>query len=70
MKELVLKVDGMVCSGCENRIKRALDASLGLKDVKASYEEGSVVITLDKDIDKKSIIEKIEEIGFEVLEDE
>ncbi len=70
MKELVLKVDGMVCSGCENRIKRALDASLGLKDVKASHEEGSVVITLDKDIDKRSIIEKIEEIGFEVLEDE
>ena len=66
MKELVFKVEGMMCGGCENRVKNALEALDGVESVIASHEEGTVKVTLNKEVDEKIIKEKIEDIGYEV----
>ncbi len=67
MKELELKVNGMVCNGCENRVKNALETIEGVKEVIANHNDGTVKVTLKEDIDVKVIEQKIEDIGFEVV---
>lgn len=67
MKEIKLKVEGMVCGGCENRVKNTLKDMPEVEEVVASHVEGTVVITLNKDVDLEILKEKIEDLGFEVL---
>ena len=70
MKELEMKVKGMVCGGCENRVQNALKTIDGIEKVVANHNTGIVSITVKEDIDKKVIEEKIEDIGFEVVKED
>ena len=69
MKELKLKVSGMVCGGCENRVKTALSEINGVESVDANYNTGIVTITSKEDIDVSKIKERIIDIGFEIVEE-
>ncbi len=66
MKELIFNVEGMVCNGCENRVQNALKTIDGVEEVIANHENGTVKVTLNKEVDENTIKEKIEDIGFEV----
>ena len=66
MKELVFNVEGMVCNGCENRVQNALKTIDGVEDVVANHENGTVTVTLNKEVSEDVIKEKIEDIGFDV----
>lgn len=66
MKELTIKVKGMVCKGCENRVQNALKTIEGITQVEADYTKETVKITASNEISEKTIAEKIEDIGFEV----
>lgn len=66
MKETIIKVQGMACGGCENRIQNALKNVEGIENVVANHKEGTVTITANE-IDINSIKEKIEDLGFIVL---
>lgn len=68
MKELIIKVEGMVCGGCENRIQNALKTIDGVKIVVADHKKGIVTINLKENIEKQIIKEKIEDLGFYVKE--
>lgn len=68
MKEIILNVDGMMCSGCENRIQNVLKTIGSVKEVKASHEEKKVVVTLKQEVEESVIKEKIKDLGFEVIE--
>lgn len=70
MKELELKVEGMVCGGCENRVKNALSLIDGIESVEASHKTGMVELKLNKDVERKLIEEKIENLGFEVVKED
>lgn len=66
MKEIILKVQGMACEGCENRIQKALKNMEGIENIVASHKEATVIVKANEiDIDK--IKEKIEDLGFTVL---
>lgn len=67
MKETIIKVQGMMCGGCENRVKNALKELAGVENVEASFEEGTVKVIINKEISIDIIKEKIEDIGFEVV---
>ena len=69
MKEINIKVDGMVCNGCENRVQNALKTIEGIEEVKANYKDGTVKVTVKNEISENVIKEKIEDIGFEIKED-
>ncbi len=69
MSEIKLNVNGMVCNGCENRVKNALSNIEGIQEVIADYKSGTVTIKANDNIDVNTIKEKIEDIGFEVKED-
>lgn len=70
MKEIILKVNGMVCGGCENRIKNALSTIEGVKNVEADYNTGVVKVSCEDGIEKETLVEKIDDIGFEVVKED
>jgi copper chaperone CopZ len=69
MKETIINVNGMVCNGCENRVKNALKNINGVEDVLADHNTGKVVVTSNEDVLESTMKETIEDIGFEVKED-
>lgn len=66
MKEIEFNVEGMMCSGCENRVKNALSLIDGVEAVEASFETGVVKITLTKEVQENELKEAIEDLGFKV----
>ncbi len=69
MGTLIIKVKGMVCNGCENRIQNVLKRVDGVNEVLADYKQELVTIKTSLEIDKNVIYEKIQDLGFEVEED-
>ena len=70
MNELTLNVKGMMCSGCENRVKNVLKEIDGIENVIADHRTGIVTITSNKEISKEILREVIEDIGYEVIKED
>ena len=70
MKELKLKIDGMVCGGCENRVKSALALIDGVESVDANHNTGMVTVKSENDLDVAQIKERITDLGFEIIEEQ
>lgn len=70
MKEIIVKVKGMMCGGCENRIKNAVGEILGVETVEANHETGIVKVTTNSDIDRKTIEDTINDIGFQAVKED
>lgn len=66
MKETIIKVEGMVCGGCENRVKNALKTISGIEEVCADHTKGLVTVTSKENVSEEEMKAKIEDIGFEV----
>ena len=64
--ENIINVEGMMCSGCENRIQNAVKSMPNVVDVIANHIAGTVKVI--GDIDIESVKEKINDLGFEVIE--
>ncbi len=69
MKETIIKVEGMVCGGCENRVQNALKTLEGVENVVADHTNGTVTITAKEEVSISVMKETIEDLGFEVKED-
>lgn len=63
----IIKVDGMSCNHCANKIKESLESILGVKEVSVNIDLKEVVILSDKELDMDSIKEKIESLGYKVI---
>ena len=70
MKDIEFKVEGMLCNGCENRVKNALKNINGVKDVEANYTTGIVKVTSTDEVSENTLKEKVEDIGFEVVKED
>ena len=62
----ILKVEGMMCEGCVNRIKNALENIKGVKIIEISLDEKNVHIDVDNEIIFNDVVNKINDLGFEV----
>ena len=69
MKETIIKVEGMVCNGCENRVQNALKTIEGVETVVANHTTGTVTVTSKSEVEESVMKEKIKDIGFDVKED-
>jgi copper chaperone len=68
MQNIVLKVEGMSCSHCENRIKKAVGKLTGVSGVNVSLQDKTVSIDLDPTlIDPVKIRQTIEYEGYDVV---
>lgn len=70
MKEINLKVNGMECNGCENRIKKALENIDGVENVTANHERGMVTITLKEEIEETLLEKTVENLGYEIIKED
>ena len=68
MKEIELKVEGMHCEGCENRIKNVLKTLEEVKEVEANHKEGKVKVEAEDNADVNQIKERIEDLDFKVVD--
>lgn len=70
MKEIQIKVNGMVCGGCENRVKNALSTLDGVESIEASHKIGIITVISNKEIERLVIEEKINDLGFETVKED
>ena len=69
MKEFKIKVEGMVCGGCENRVKNAVGNIEGVTSVTADHTTGIVVVTSSDEVLESVVKEKIEDVGFDIVKE-
>ena len=62
-----MKIEGMMCSHCEGRVKKTLEAVDGVENARVSHTEGSAVVTLSKDVPNDVLKSVIDEQGYTVL---
>lgn len=68
MQNIVYKVEGMSCSHCENRVKKAVGSLTGVLSVSVSLTEKTVSIGFDPSvISDIKIRETIEHEGYDVV---
>ncbi|MFB6258781.1 MAG: mercuric transporter MerT family protein [Flavobacteriales bacterium] len=68
-QEMILKVEGMTCTGCEKSVESALGQKQGVIRAKAKYEEGQALVRFDpKKVRKKELVKSIENgPGYDVI---
>lgn len=68
MQNLILNVEGMSCSHCENRVKNAVSSLNGVNSVNVDLANKKVSIELDAStVTEKQIKDAIEEQGYQVV---
>lgn len=67
MKETILIVNGMMCGGCENRVKNAIKNIEGVENVTADHNTGKVIVISNNE---EIIKETLEDIGYEVVRED
>ena len=70
MKETILIVNGMMCGGCENRVKNAIKNIEGVENVTADHNTGKVIVISDNEVSEENIKEALEDIGYEVVKED
>jgi sulfite exporter TauE/SafE/copper chaperone CopZ len=65
-----LKIDGMTCISCENRIERKLQSTQGITNARVSYSSGTAHIKFDGNvINLEQIINVIEQLDYKVAKE-
>lgn len=68
IKSKTLKIGGMTCVSCQNKIEKKLRNTAGIQEVSVSYNAGTADITYDTDIiSLKDITSVIQKLDYEVL---
>lgn len=70
MKETNLIVNGMMCGGCENRVKNAIKNIEGVENVTADHNTGKVIVISNNEVSEEIIKETLEDIGYEVVKED
>jgi copper chaperone CopZ len=64
-KELRLKAEGIICSGCAEDMENILRGKKGVLDASVNYSDGTIHIRYDPDLlDEKRIFLAVRKLGF------
>ena len=61
-----MKIEGMMCGHCENRVKKALEAVAGVESAVVSHEAGTAVVTLSSDVADDVLKKAVEDQDYTV----
>ncbi len=68
LKTKKLRIDGMTCASCQNKIEKKLRSTIGIQNADVSYSAGTAVVAYDPDaISLKDIVAIIQKLGYQVL---
>nr|WP_312578971.1 sulfite exporter TauE/SafE family protein [Sedimentibacter sp.] len=71
LERKIIKLGGVTCTACENKIEKALKKLKGVDDVKVSYASSTANILYNADkIDLTVICDTIEKAGYDVIYDD
>lgn len=65
--EKTMKIEGMMCSHCEARVKKALEALPEVEQAEVSHAAGTAVVTLKSAIDDAALKAAVEAQDYKVL---
>lgn len=65
--EKIMKVEGMMCGHCEMHVQKALEALDGVSKAIANHNDGTVTVTLFKDVANDVLKKAVEDAGYTVL---
>ena len=68
--KIEIRISGMSCTGCENRVENVLKNVENVESVNANYNTGIVEIGTNniKNLDIDMIKEILEDLGYDILE--
>ena len=66
--EKTIKIEGMMCPHCEATVKKTLEELDGVTQAVASHENGTAVVTLEKDVSFETLKKAVEDKGYTVIE--
>lgn len=70
MTELRLKIGGMACDGCAERLQGVLAAGPGVRSADVSYADGAATVRFNEHaIALEAIREMVRRAGFDVIDD-
>ena len=61
-----MHIEGMMCSHCEARVKKTLEAVSGVKSAVVSHKDGTAVVELEKDVPSSTLKEAVEAQDYKV----
>lgn len=68
MQTEVIRVDGMNCMGCVNKVKTGLESIAGVKRADVSLEQKQVILQYDEsEADPQQFRQAIRNAGFESI---
>lgn len=62
-----MKIDGMMCSHCEGRVKQSLEGLAQVSQAEVSHEKGTAVVTLSADVSNDVLTKTVEDQGYKVI---
>jgi sulfite exporter TauE/SafE/copper chaperone CopZ/plastocyanin domain-containing protein len=69
MKTATIRIDGMTCISCQNRIEKKLKSTVGVENAAVSFNTGAATITYNASVvTMKEITEAIEKLDYKVLD--
>lgn len=64
----IIKIDGMGCQHCVNRITEALSAIDGVDVLEVSLEDKTATVDVEESVADEVLMDSIDEEGFEPIE--
>ena len=62
-----LKIEGMMCTHCSGRVKKALEELPGVVSAEVSHESGTAVVTMSAPLDDATLKKAVEDQGYQVV---
>ena len=62
-----MKIDGMMCSHCEGRVKQSLEGLAQVSQAEVSHEKGTAVVTLTAEVSIDVLKKTVEDQGYNVI---
>ncbi|WP_440451903.1 heavy metal translocating P-type ATPase [Ruminococcus intestinalis] len=62
-----MKIDGMMCSHCEGRVKQSLEGLAQVSQAEVSHEKGTAVVTLTAEVSNDVLKKTVEGQGYNVI---
>ena len=62
-----LKIEGMMCTHCSGRVKKALEELPGVVSAEVSHENGTAVVTMSAPVDDATLKKAVEDQGYQVV---
>lgn len=63
----VLKIEGMMCAHCTNRVQKALESVDGVEKVVMNLDEKTATV-ITEEVSREQLIEAVTDAGYEVAE--